>query len=83
VGFLSCVWVSVSGVLFSVGVCVCGLLTFLHYPPPPGTVPRRRARLQLRGRRRLLGLAGKEPLFRVVVKGRLGPTWNQGRCVFT
>jgi len=28
--FLSCVRVSVSGVLFSVGVCVCDLLTCLH-----------------------------------------------------
>jgi len=27
--FLSCVWVSVSGVMFSVGVCVCDLLIFL------------------------------------------------------
>jgi len=28
--FLSCACVSVSGVLFSVGVCVCDLLIFLH-----------------------------------------------------
>jgi len=28
--FLSCVSVSVSGVLFSVNVCVCDLLIFLH-----------------------------------------------------
>jgi len=28
--FLSCVCVSVSGVLFSVGVCVCDLSIFLH-----------------------------------------------------
>jgi len=41
--FLSCVCVSVSGVLFSVGVCVCDLLIFLHEiaglvePLVPGT----------------------------------------------
>ena len=30
--FLSCVCVSVSGVLFSVGLCVCDLLIFLQHP---------------------------------------------------
>ena len=32
-----CVCMSVSGVLFSVGVCVCDLLIFLQAPPTPFT----------------------------------------------
>jgi len=54
--FLSCVCVSVSGVLFSVGVCVCDLLMFLHLSL---FIPGSAVHQLRRGARHLLSLLGQ------------------------